>query len=167
MCGYVVKIREMDVNQYIQLLEKRDDDLTRHERLIESFIQLKEYNTNLRIAIVNIPQETAKNTTQVAQAIKKAKRLASKEPEIETPEKKRKSVFEDTTPRVKRPYKKRKALAITSNTIEKDEEDKPLQSSNHNEESSDKASDISSSSSSSSHGEEMCIQKTVVSDRFM
>ena len=97
-------------DNYITLMKCRELDLVKHQHFLDSFIQLKDYNTDLRIAISNIPEKN-KNS----QAIKKAKRLANKEPTLY----KRQQQQQPQQPqRVKRAYTRRKLTASSSKRID-------------------------------------------------
>lgn len=106
---------------YIELVKTKDASLAKHENFLDSFLELKDYNTCLRIAITNI--SNPKNDG----AIRKAKQLALKGGLLVTSnsntipnEKKRKAEGEPAIdePRVKRPYKKRVSLKPTTTATE-------------------------------------------------
>lgn len=134
----------MDVNKHIELLENQHG-------FLKEFLRLKDYNTSLRIAVINIPVETTKNKTKVNQALKKAKKLATKEPKEPSVHSKKRKLEEEgddedaavpTVPKPKRRYTKRKLLATTSMTIKKDAEDeKQIHSSSLDDETYDNMSD--------------------------
>ena len=134
--------QSIEMRQYVELLEKRDTHLAKHERFLETFIQLKDYATSLRMAIIGIPDETKRNKKEVALAITKAKKLANKEPVTPPPDNNKRKFDEAALPRVKRAYTKRKVLTTASTGVGKK---KQQQSS-----SSSSTSSTSTSSSSSS-----------------
>lgn len=106
-------------NDYFQLVKAREASLAKYESFVESTLDLKEYVTELRLAITNIPYPVAdQEKCKLTAAIKKAKQLAMKGSVTGTPtlittnEKKRKAESETPLegPRVKRAYKKRASL---------------------------------------------------------
>lgn len=122
--------------EYVKLVECREADLAKHQHFYDAFIQLKDYNTSLRMAIVNIPS-TNKGINQ--QAIKRAKRLANKEPAPLLP----------VTPKPKRAYNRRNQ---TPSSRERTTDSISLDHSESSESttSSDSLSTVTSSNSESS-----------------
>jgi len=111
------------INAYSESIRVRDATISKHEAFLDSFLELKEYNTELRMAIANIPlpvNPTKKNKGEKEKckltiSIKKAKLLASKgatnptAAAVSAPSEKKRKAEEDA-PRVKRAYKKRASL---------------------------------------------------------
>lgn len=153
---------EASNERYIDLLERRDVDNAKHTTFLEKFILLKDYNSQLRMAILNIPSEKGKSKQN--QAVKKAKKLANRTDDDESNKKKRKSstvsgLTEDGLPKPKRAYKRR-CLSKTTDTIKKESEphsitnEKVLDPSDHDDSSTTSSESEPSSSSSSSSEEE-------------
>lgn len=103
--------------KYIKLLENRESFVLERERFIEE----KEYNTALRLAIANIPVDSKKKTNSATlQAIRKAKRLATNGPSS-----KKRKYDSDATEKPKRKYVRRKLTAsVTTTTTTNDEHQK-------------------------------------------
>ena len=107
-------------NEYTTLVRTRDTELVKHDRLLDSYMRLKDYSTELRLAVANIPTESKKSKSN--QALKKAKRIANRDPSLyHNNEKVRKSETSgaDSSVKTKRPYTKRKqadsgAAAVTA-----------------------------------------------------
>ena len=118
--------------EYVKLAKRHEAYLDKHQHFYDAFIQLKDYNTSLRMAIVNIPT-TNKGINQ--QAIKKAKRLANKEPAPLLP----------VTPKPKRAYNRRNQTPSSRERSSLDHSESS-ESTTH----SDSLSTVTSSSSESS-----------------
>jgi hypothetical protein len=127
--------QENMMEKYLKLLESREIEALRLTQERDTWLEEKEYNTLLRLAIGNIPLEE-KKSDPMNRAIRKAKRLASK-----TPTKKRERDLSDTTPKPKRKYVRRKLTASDQ------EEKKPTLTKR------DRTSDSTSSSSITEEGD--------------
>lgn len=134
----------MSKHEYVTLVKCREADLAKHQHFYDAFIQLKDYNTSLRMAIANIPSTNKGNNQQ---AIKKAKRLANKEPAPLLP----------VTPKPKRSYTRRKQTQLPSRRRMMDssslDHSESSESSTNTSSSLDTITTISSSSSSSGDGD--------------
>lgn len=93
------------MEKYIKLLESREAEALKLTQERETWLEEKEYNTQLRLAIGNIPVNE-KKSDPTNRAIRKAKKLAST-----APSKKRNRDATDTTPKPKRKYVRRKLTA--------------------------------------------------------
>ena len=150
--------------EYVKLVKCREADLAKHQHFYDAFIQLKDYNASLRMAIANIPS-TNKGGNQ--QAIKKAKRLANKEPASLLP----------VTPKPKRAYNRRnqtpssRERTMDSSSLDHSESSESTTSSSDSlctVTSSSGESSISGSSSESGEGDKPVHNNTIsVEENFI
>ena len=124
------------MEKYLNLLESRETEALKLTQERDTWLEEKEYNTLLRLAIGNIPLDE-KKSDPMNRAIQKAKRLASK-----VPIKKRERDLSDTTPKPKRKYVRRKLTASDQ------EEKKPTVAKRNNN-----TSESTSSSSATQEGD--------------